>query len=137
YSPLATTLTLPAPGPGGIFVSDITGDGSGDGSGVYATGDPVPGTKIGSFGRDIKTGDLASFISNYNATQAGQATPAGQVLISNGLFSLAQLQQLGGVLPALAAPPAGQVGLGWLKTFDFKLSYPRKIAENITIEPSM
>jgi hypothetical protein len=137
YSPLPQTLTLPAPGPGGIFVSDVTGDGSGDGSGAYATGDPVPGSKIGSFGRDIKTGDLASFIANYNATQAGQATPAGQVLINNGLFTLAQLQALGGVLPSLAAPPAGQVGLGWLKTFDFRLSYPRKITESITIEPSM
>src|SRR6185312_17001533 len=109
YSPLATTLTLPAPGPGGIFVSDITGDGSGDGSGVYATGDPVPGSKIGSFGRDIKTGDLASFIANYNATQAGQLTPAGQVLVQNGLFTQAELQALGGALPTLDAPPAGNV----------------------------
>jgi carboxypeptidase family protein len=137
YSPLAVTMTLPAPGPGGIFVSDITGDGSGDGSGVYTVGDPVPGTKIGSFGRDIKSGDLASFISNYNSTVAGQPTPAGQTLISNGLMTLQQLQALGGVLPTLAAPPAGNVGLGWLKTFDLKLSYPRKLAENLTIEPSV
>jgi len=137
YSPLPVTLTLPAPGVGGIFISDVTGDGSGDGSGVYPTGDPVPGSKIGSFGRDIKTGDLASFIANYNATQAGTATPAGQVLINNGLFTLQQLQALGAVQPQLAAPPAGEVGLGWLKTFDLKLSYPRKLAENLTIEPSV
>ncbi len=137
YSPLAVTMTLPAPGPGGIFISDTTGDGSGDGSGVYGVGDPVPGTKIGSFGRDIKSGDLASFIANYNSTQAGQATPAGQVLISNGLMTLQQLQALGGVLPTLAAPPSGNVGLGWLKTFDFKLSYPRKMGENFQIEPSV
>jgi len=138
YSPLADTLSLPAPSLGGIFSTDVTGDGSGDGSGVYlGLGDPVPGSKIGSFGRDIKTGDLASFIANYNATQAGQATPAGQVLIQNGLFTLPQLQALGGVLPALAAPPSGQVGLGWLRTFDFKLSYPRKIGENFTIEPGI
>ncbi len=140
YSPLAVTMTLPAggpTGPGGIFVSDTTGDGSGDGSGVYSVGDPVPGTKIGSFGRDIKTGDLASFIANYNANVAGTPTPAGQVLISNGLMTLQQLQALGGVLPALAPPPPGEVGLGWLKTFDLKLSYPRKLAENLTIEPSV
>jgi hypothetical protein len=140
YSPLPVTLTLPAGGPdgsGGIFVSDVNGDGSGDGSGVYGTGDLLPGTKIGAFGRDIKTGDLASFIANYNATVAGQPTAAGQVLIQNGLFTQAQLQALGGVLPALAAPPAGEVGLGWLKTFDFKLSYPRKIGENFTIEPGI
>jgi len=41
------------------------------------------------------------------------------------------------VLPALDAPPAGNVGLGWLKTFDLKLSYPRKIGENFTIEPGI
>lgn len=137
YSPLAVTLTLPAGGVGGIFSTDVTGDGSGDGSAVYGTGDPVPGSKIGSFGRDIKTGDLASFIASYNATQAGQLTPAGQVLVQNGLFTQAQLQTLGAVLPTLAAPPAGEVGLGWLKTFDFKLSYPRKIGENFTIEPGI
>lgn len=140
YSPLAVTMTLPAGGPagsGGIFVSDVTGDGSGDGSGVYSGGDIVPGSQIGSFGRDIKSGDLASFIANYNATQAGNPTPAGQVLIQNGLFSLSQLQALGGVLPTLDAPPAGNVGLGWLKTFDLKLSYPRKIGETFTIEPGI
>jgi len=137
YSPLPVTMTLPGGGPGGIFISDVTGDGSGDGSGVYTTGDIIPGSKIGSFGRDIKTGDLASFIANYNATQAGQLTPAGQVLVQNGLFTQAELQALGGVLPTLDAPPAGNVGLGWLKTFDFKLSYPRKIGENLTIEPGI
>jgi hypothetical protein len=52
-------------------------------------------------------------------------------------MTLQQLQALGGVLPTLAAPPAGNVGLGWLKTFDLKLSYPRKLAENLTIEPSV
>jgi hypothetical protein len=115
----------------------VTGDGSGDGSGVYTNGDLVPGTKIGAFGRSVSAGDLASFITNYNSTKAGQATPAGQTLISNGLFSLAQLQALGGVLPKLAVPPAGQVGLGWLKTFDLKFSYPWKARENLRVEPSV
>jgi hypothetical protein len=137
YSPLPLSLTLPGPGFGGIFETDVTGDGSGDGSGVYPTGDLVPGTKIGAFGRKIKSNDLAGFINNYNATQAGNPTPAGQVLINNGLFTLAQLQALGAVLPALAAPPPGQVSPGWLKTFDLKFSYPRKLGENFTIEPSV
>jgi len=137
YSPLPLSLTLPGGGAGGIFTSDVTGDGSGDGSGVYPLGDLVPGTKIGSFGRGIKPGDLAAFINNFNSTVAGQATPAGQVLINNGLFTLAQLQALGGVIPTLQPPPSNQVGLGWLKTFDFKLSYPRKIGESFTIEPGV
>ncbi|MGB8131256.1 MAG: carboxypeptidase regulatory-like domain-containing protein [Candidatus Angelobacter sp.] len=141
YSPLPVSLTLPGGsaggGPGGIFVSDVTGDGSGDGSGAYAgTGDVVPGTKLGAYGRSIKPGDLASFISNFNATVAGSPTPAGQVLISNGLFSLAQLQALGGVIPTLDTPTSVQ-SLGWLKTMDLKLSYPRKIRESMTLEPSV
>ena len=137
YSPLPVSLTLPGGGAGGIFTSDVTGDGSGDGSGVYSTGDLVPGTNIGAFGRSIKPGDLASFITNYNNTQAGQATPAGQVLIQNGLMTLQQLQALGGVLPTLALPTAGQVGMGWLKTFDLRFTYSRKIRENLSIEPSV
>jgi hypothetical protein len=141
YSPLPLSLTLPSGGPGGgpggIFVSDVTGDGSGDGSAAYPLGDLVPGAKIGAYGRKIKTNNLAGFINQYNANVAGTPTPAGQTLINNGLFTLAQLQALGAVLPTLADPPAGQVGMGWLKTFDLKLSYPRKIRESLSIEPSV
>jgi hypothetical protein len=137
YSPLPQNMILPGGGAGGIFISDATGDGSGDGSAVYPTGDPVPGTKLGAFGRSVKTHDLAGFISSYNANVAGSATPAGQTLISNGLMTLAQLQALGGVFQQLAAPPPGQVGLGWLRTFDLKLSYPHKFGEHFGIEPSV
>ena len=137
YSPLAANMVLPGGGAGGIFISDATGDGSGDGSGVYPGGDLAPGTKLGAFGRSVKLKDLNGFISNYNATVANTATPAGQTLISNGLMTLAQLQALGGVLQPLAAPPTGQVGLGWLKTFDLKFSYPRKFGEHFALEPSV
>ena len=138
YSPLPTNLFLPGGGAGGIFISDVTGDGSGDGSGVYGpAGDLVPGTKLGAYGRSIKSGDLTSFIQNFNSNVAGQATPAGQVLIQNGLFSLAQLQQLGGVIQPLDVPTGPVQSLGWLKTIDLSLAYPRKIGENFTIEPSV
>jgi hypothetical protein len=137
YSPLPLNLTLPGGGAGGIFTSDVTGDGSGDGSGVYAgLGDLVPGTKLGAYGRSVKPKDLAAFISNFNATVAGTPTPAGQVLINSGLFTLAQLQQLGAVIPTLDAPTSIQ-SLGWLKTVDLKLSYPRKLREGMTLEPSL
>jgi hypothetical protein len=141
YSPLPVNLTLPGGsaggGAGGIFVSDVTGDGSGDGSGAYAgLGDLVPGTKLGAYGRSIKPKDLAAFINNFNATIAGTPTPAGQVLINNGLVSLAQLQALGGVIPTLDAPTSVQ-SLGWLKTMDLKLSYPRKLREGMSLEPSV
>lgn len=138
YSPLAANLFLPGAGAGGIFISDVTGDGSGDGSAVYGpTGDLVPGTKLGAYGRSIKSGDLTSFINNFNSNVAGSATPAGQVLIQNGLFTLAQLQQLGGVIQPLDVPTSPVQSLGWLKTIDLSLAYPRKIGENFTIEPSI
>src|SRR5581483_6759891 len=136
YSPLPVSLTLPGGGAGGIFTSDVTGDGSGDGSGIYPLGDLVPGTNLGAYGRSVKPQDLAAFISRFNATQAGNATPAGQVLINSGLMTLADLQALGGVIPTLDAPPSVQ-GLDWLKTVDLKLSYPRKIREGMTLEPSV
>jgi hypothetical protein len=138
YSPLPVTLTFARPPIGGIFQTDLTGSGAGDGSAVYTTTNPINGTKIGAFGRSISPGDLAAFITNYNNTVAGQPTPAGQTLISAGLFSLAQLQALGGVEQQLALPTnASALGLGWLRTVDLKLAYPRKITERFSIEPSI
>jgi hypothetical protein len=137
YSPLPQSMLLPGGGLGGIFQTDITGDGSGDGSSVYPTGDPLPGTSIGAFGRKVKTGDLNSFLTNYNTSVAGGLTPAGQTLVNNGLLTIQQLQAIGADLPHVALAPQGQQGLGWLKTFDLKLSYPRKFGENFTVEPSV
>ncbi|MGH9637883.1 MAG: hypothetical protein ACRD72_23855, partial [Candidatus Angelobacter sp.] len=59
------------------------------------------------------------------------------VLIQNGLFSLAQLQALGGVFPQLQAPANPNIGLGWLKTIDFRVAYPKKLYENVFLEPSV
>jgi hypothetical protein len=78
----------------------------------------------------------------------GQATPAGQVLITNQLFTLNQLQQLGGVIggstPSTTLPfgplqlaPAGAVGQGWLKTFDLNLSWGYKFRDRLEIRPGI
>ena len=48
-------------------------------------------------------------INNYNGKVAGQATPAGQTLISKGLMTLEQLQALGGVAQPILPAPADQV----------------------------
>lgn len=57
-SAIPITLTLPESGlPGEISLSDVTGDGT--------VGDPVPGSQVGSFGRDIKASDLNAFLGEY------------------------------------------------------------------------
>jgi len=133
-SSLPLTLTLP-PGAqreasgGQIFQSDITGDGT--------TGDVLPGTNIGSFGRSVTASNINTYIGNYNSKYGGQLTPAGQALVTANLFSATQLQELGAVAPTLAQAPAGEVGMGSLFTADLGLTYVFHIRESITVEPSL
>ena len=128
---LPTTLTVPATGaPGDIFVSDLTGDGT--------TGDVLPGTNIGSFGRDVKLSGLNQVISNYNSANGGKLTPAGQALVSAGLFTQAQLVQLGATAPTISAAPSGQMANNRFTATDIQLSYlfkPIHRIERFTIEP--
>ena len=140
YSPLPETLTLsPSGDAGGIFVTDITGDGTGDGS--FASnggfGDVLPGTNIGSFGRQVKAGNLNSFIQSYNQNFAGQPTPAGQVLIQDGLFTLGQLQALGGVQQPIPLAPPNQANMGWLRAFDVSLNWHYRVKDRAEIQPGV
>jgi len=149
-SPLASALAVPPVGigPGEIYYTDFTGDGT--------TGDLVPGTKQGAFMRTVSPGGLANVINNYNSTVADQLTPAGQLLVSQGLFTAQQLgagnalcvnNPTGGatgsacaVAPQLALPPTGEVGLTWLKTFDLSLSWVGNVNikdKPVTFEPSV
>jgi hypothetical protein len=131
YSPLSTPLVVPNSGlgDGEIFRTDFTGDGT--------VQDLLPGTKNGAFMRSISPGSLGNVIGNYNQTAAGQPTPAGQVLISNGLFTVSQLQAMGAVAPSLPAPVSGTVGLAWLKDIDMSLRWKYRIKETVTIEPGI
>ncbi len=137
YSALPATLTIPAVGTGGeIFMTDLTGDGT--------TGDVLPGTNVGSFGRGINAGNINTYISNYNSHYAGQLTPAGQALVSAGLFTQAQLLALGAVAPSVSLAPAGQVNMDSLLAFDVRLAWEMKphrimhgISESVVVEPSV
>ena len=141
YSPLPSNVFLPSPAngmPGAIFTSDLDGDGSLAGNTSGQSGDLLPGTGIGSFGRDIGVSGLTGLINQWNSNGAGKLTPAGQALVDAGLFTQAQLVALGAVTPTIAAPPAREEGLGNMFTFDLKLGWKIKPKwERLTIEPQI
>ena len=141
YSPLPLNLRLPTTGlAGGIFVTDVTGDGTGDGTSVSngnGFGDLLPGTKLGAFGRTYNPQSLAKLITAYNQQLAEKPTPAGQALLNQGILTPAQLSDLGGVMQPLAVPAPGQVGLAWLKSLDLRASWNFKIRERFSIQPSV
>jgi hypothetical protein len=150
YSPLPQNLQLPELTSGGeIFATDWLGAGLG----AAAAPEPVPGTQIGQFQRGINIGNLQSVINNYNHTYAGNFTPAGACLVANnvpttnhftcpGLISgpavmtQGDLTALGWVMPTIGSVAPNALGIPWLKSMDLKASWPIKIKERVTVEPS-
>jgi hypothetical protein len=134
-SPLSTTLTVPntagtgGGGPGEIFRTDFTGDGT--------TQDPIPGTTIGSFGRSINAGNINTILSNYNNTVAGKPTPAGQTLVSKGMMANADLLALGAVAPTVPLAPGDQVNLSWVRSVDATFGWKYTLKERVTFYPSV
>jgi hypothetical protein len=125
-SPLPADIKLatPASPVGAIFTSDLTGDGSYAGNTLGQSGDLLPATKPGGFGRDFGVGGLTQLINSYNTTIAGKTlTPAGQALVDAGLFTQAQLFALGATPQPIADPPPGEVGLNSFFTFDARLGW--------------
>jgi hypothetical protein len=138
YTALPQTLTQPlkCSCPAEIFYTDLTGDGTG--------GDLLPGTNVGAFGRSVKVNDLNNVITKFNNNSAGTITPAGQALVSAGLFTTSQLQRLGAVVPSIPLAPAGQVGLDNFVADDLRLSYAlhlahlwRGLGEETVLEPML
>ena len=139
YSPLPLDLTVPASGNvGGIFTSDLTGDGTGDGSVVSPGGDLLPGTKLGAFGRSINSiAALDKAIAAYNLNRARFPTPAGFALINAGLVTQNQLVALGAVAQPIENTQTGAVTQAWLRSFDLSLAWSYKPIESVTIEPNI
>jgi Carboxypeptidase regulatory-like domain len=130
-SPLPSDPTLPSSqGAADILQSDVTGDGT--------VGDILPGANVGSLSRDLNgVSAINAAISAYNSSQGGQPTPAGKALISANLFTQQQLQALGGVAPTLSPAPNNQVLNDSFINTDVRLSWSYKVAERLTIQPSV
>ena len=137
-SALPVDVKLPS---GSIFTADLTGDGSFAGFTGGQSGDLLPGTKPGGFGRDFGVGGLTSLINTYNTAIAGKTlTPAGQALVTAGLFTQAQLLALGATPQPIAAPPPGEVALDSFFTFDVRLGWnihPVKKWERLVFAPQV
>ena len=127
-----TSLTLDAQtATAGIFQSDLTGDGT--------IGDLAPGTLPGDYMHRINGSSLQGYITNFNATKAGQLTPAGQALVSAGLFTTAQLKALNATIQPIAAlPQATALNNPAFRSMDVNFSYPirlSRIREGLSLEP--
>lgn len=134
YSAGPTSLSLDstAGNVGEIFRTDVTGDGT--------TGDLVPGSLPGDYMHAIKPNQLNQFINNYNATQAGQPTPAGNALINAGILTRGQLVALNGVQQRIATAPTTPIGNPIFRAFDATVSYPIRLSrfrEGLSLEPSV
>ncbi|HZF40402.1 MAG TPA: hypothetical protein VE715_16375, partial [Blastocatellia bacterium] len=115
----------------GIFTTDLDGDGR--------TGDLLPGTNIRDLGRKIKSfNQLNRIITDFNNNFAGKLTPAGQALVTAGIFTEAQLRALGATVKPLAlVPETNPWPFENLINLDARISRPVRIKEKITIEPSL
>jgi len=131
-SPLPLSARVPQQDGGGvageIFRSDITGDGT--------VGDLLPDTFIGSTGK-YSTSNLTKAIALYNSNDAGKLTPAGNDLLTSGLFRADQLGALGAYAPLVQGLPGHFAEATWLKTIDLRLSWPFRVGERVKLEPNV
>jgi len=142
YSSLPTTLFLAATGtPGGMFVTGVYGDGTGDGYSANGSNGPLgailPGTNLGEYGRGINGSNINNTINQYNQNYAGKPTPSGQVLINQFGFTQSDLAALGAVMPTVNDAPANEANNGWLRDLDLSLNWTYKFKERVELQPGI
>lgn len=116
-------------GPGEVFKTDWTGDGT--------FGDVVPGTNLGSFNRSLSSpAKLQGLVNNYNAKYANSMTPAAEALVNAGLMNPADAQMLGLVMPYIQDTISPQqIKPDSFLNSDLRISRSVKITEKFTITP--
>jgi Carboxypeptidase regulatory-like domain len=134
FSAEAVSLTLDQTSgtTGQIFQTDVDGDGT--------IGDLVPGTIPGAYEHQVKGAGLNRLINTYNATSAGSFTPAGQAVLSAGLFTPGQLRALQGVQQPIALGPDKPWNNPALRTFDISANYPIRLGrfhEGLSLVPGV
>jgi hypothetical protein len=131
FSPLPQDMYIENQGRSGeIFFTDPIGDGHGF---QYV----LPGQQLGSFGRDVTAKNINNVINNYNNNIGGTLLPAAQALVNAGLFTSPQLTQLQAVADTLPLAPTDQMDMSWVHAFDAKFTWPIKIGDKFSIEPSV
>ena len=144
YSPLPENLELPELTNGGeIFATDWLGAGLG----AAGAPEPVPGTEIGQFQHRTDIENLQRVMNTYNHTFAGLLTPAGECLVGNNaqcpgqiagpqVMTSADMASLGWIMPTLGSVAPHAASSPWLKSLDLRASWPLKLKDRMTIEPS-
>jgi hypothetical protein len=131
HNPTSLVLDNTA-GQSNIFQTDVVGDGQ--------FTHLLPGTDPGYFGHQITTGNLRSKIAQYNATMANTPTPAGQMLLNNGIFTPAQLVALQGVQQPIANPSGPVFANPMFKSIDASFTWPIRLkwlGEGRSLEPGV
>ncbi len=134
YSAPPSTLYLDSSqASGGIFISDVTGDGS--------IGDLAPGTLPGDYMHRIRPNSLGSYVSTFNSRYAGRLTPAGQALVNAGILTQSQLTAIGATIQPIALPPSSAaLANPTTRSLDVSFSYPiplAKLREGVSLQPEI
>ncbi|MGI8773254.1 MAG: carboxypeptidase regulatory-like domain-containing protein [Acidobacteriaceae bacterium] len=132
-APTDLTLDTTSGAPGLIYQTDWMGDGT-------VANNLVQGTNPGAYMRGVKGNNLNKLINNYNARYANTPTPAGQQLISNGIFTQAQLQALQGVQQPIQQAPSTAYQNPMFRQVDASVLYPIKLpflGEATRLEPGV